>query len=117
MNRLLAHRLLCSPIDVPIDGTIPFTLSQDLLVPTRLGVYLIHDLRGVLYVGRSTNLKRRFNEHFWQPSNPLLKAALSKPVGKPFFSWVIADWDRMEDIEKQLIRWFDPPCNRILYTT
>lgn len=32
-------------------------------VPETAGVYLIHDLRGTLYVGKSINLRKRFEQH------------------------------------------------------
>jgi predicted GIY-YIG superfamily endonuclease len=115
MNRNPFSKWINSPLEVPIKGSVPYSICQDLLVPKCLGVYLIHDLRGVLYIGRSINLHRRFNEHLWYPSNPLLKSVIARPVGSLYFSWLLTSWQEMEEVEKELIRWFTPPCNRALY--
>src|SRR5262245_2899546 len=71
------------------DGSVPYRGSSVLLVPRRSGVYLVHDLRGVLYVGESAVLRGRFHQHLWEEDNPLLAAATSQPMGALKLSWVV----------------------------
>ncbi len=103
-------------IDVRVDGTVGFRFAQELLVPEEGGVYLIHDLRGVLYAGRTANLLRRFRQHYWAQNNPLLVAAIVRPVGELSFSWTLAEEGAEQArLERRLIRAFVPPCNRLRY--
>ena len=82
------------------------------------GVYLIHDLRGVLYVGRSTNLQRRFDEHRLRQSNPYLIIALDQPFGEMRFSWIrTGSREETDQVETWLITWLQPPCNRLIPTS
>ncbi len=111
----IRHRLLSDAPNVPIDASVAFRLDRDLMIPHRPGVYLIHDLRGVLYVGRSVDLRRRFDEHFWQCENPLLAVAIAQPVGELRFSWHLIGFPAQVTLERQLINYFNPPCNRTLY--
>jgi hypothetical protein len=97
------------------DGFVPYRMGRDLLVPEKSGIYLFHDLRGVLYVGKTTNLRRRFTDHFWRQWNPLLEMAISQPFGELLFSWWLIEGVEQDEAEKNLIRWFAPPCNRVLY--
>ncbi|MGR3435839.1 MAG: GIY-YIG nuclease family protein [Shimia sp.] len=91
-----------------------FRAVQRDLIDDGLGVYLIHDLRGVLYVGRSNDLRRRFDEHRLKPSNPYLAEAIRKPFGEMRFSWITTSNDRMTGkLERELSRWLQPPCNRL----
>ncbi len=103
-------------IDVRVDSTVGFRFAQELLVPQEAGVYMIHDLRGVLYVGRTANLCRRFRQHYWAQHNPLLVAAIVRPVGELSFSWMLAEEGAEQArVERRLIRAFVPPCNRLRY--
>lgn len=100
-------------ITVDLDGTVAFRRTSDVLVPARGGVYLIHDLRGVLYVGLSRDLHRRFREHEGQPSNPLIAEARANALGPVSFSWIsVRDALRRAAVEAELIAALDPPCNR-----
>ncbi len=100
--------------ELDVDGTVLFRGIQRQLVPDEEGVYLIHDLRGVLYVGRSTNLQRRFDEHRLRPSNPYLIVALNHPFGEMRFSWIrTAVPDETDQLETGLIAWLQPACNRL----
>lgn len=100
-------------IRIDLDGTVPFRRTSDLRVPSGGGVYLLHDLRGVLYVGLSGDLRRRFLEHERQPANPLVAVARSSPVGPLSFSWIaVRDALRRSAVEAELIGALDPPCNR-----
>lgn len=112
---MLRQRLLGAAPVLSIDASVAFRLDRDLLVPHQPGVYLIHDLRGVLYVGRSIDLRRRFDEHFWHCDNPLLATALARPIGELQFSWCLIGLPEQVAYEKQLVNFFNPPCNRTLY--
>ena len=107
------HHFLSLQIKVELDGTVPFRRSSDLMVPDRAGVYIIHDLRGALYVGRTCSLRRRFEEHDLRPSNPLIAKARLHAVGPLSFSWIgLDDAKRLRAVEAELVRALDPPCNR-----
>ncbi len=107
------HERLSLDVEIEPDGTVPFRRTSDIHLPARAGVYIIHDLRGALYVGRTCSLLRRFQEHEFQPSNPLIGKARRKPVGPLMFSWIhLDDAKRRQAVEAELIQALDPPCNR-----
>jgi excinuclease UvrABC nuclease subunit len=86
-----------------------------MLVPRRPGVYLLHDLRGVLYVGSTRNLYRRFHQHYWLTANDLIALAMRQPFGELTFSWfLVADDTQRAALERVLIGWLQPPCNRVI---
>jgi excinuclease UvrABC nuclease subunit len=99
-----------------IDGQVGFRQGHELYVPTQGGVYLIHDLRGILYVGKSVDLRRRFAEHYWLGGNPYLALAVANPIGDVTFSWSIAASPMRDELEAHLIAAYNPPCNRLKYT-
>ncbi|WP_211109556.1 GIY-YIG nuclease family protein [Azospirillum tabaci] len=107
--------LLRTPVQMEPSGSAPFLPTYGMLVPDNAGVYLIHDLRGVLYVGRTNLLRRRFNEHFWIADNELLLVARRHPFGEVAFSWILveAESDRAT-LERRLVSWLQPPCNRLI---
>jgi predicted GIY-YIG superfamily endonuclease len=103
---------------VDLDGSVPFRRTSDVLIPSSGGVYVIHDLRGALYVGLTRDLRRRFDEHEGQPANPLILEARQHAVGPICFSWVaIGDPKRRAAVEAELIRALRPPCNRCIPVT
>lgn len=107
------HERLSLGIKVVLDGTVPFRRSSDLLVSSAAGVYIMHDLRGALYVGRTCALRRRFQEHELQPTNPLITKARRNAVGPLMFSWIaLEDAKRRQAVEAELVQALDPPCNR-----
>ena len=111
------ERRLDLGIRIQLDGSVPFRRTSDVLVPPKGGVYLIHDLRGALYVGRTCDLLRRFQEHEAQPSNPLIAQARAAAVGPIMFSWVVlGDYRRRRAVEAELVAALDPPCNRCFPT-
>jgi predicted GIY-YIG superfamily endonuclease len=107
------HQRLSLEIKLVLDGTVPFRRTSDLLLPARPGVYILHDLRGALYVGRTISLARRFTQHEDQPANPLIDKARGSAVGPLMFSWIVLDdAKRRAAVEAELIQALDPPCNR-----
>lgn len=110
--------LLHMPLDIELSGTTAFRHTRHIYVPKKGGVYLIHDLRGVLYVGRTRNLYRRFDEHYWFTGNELLALAMRQSFGEIAFSWITANDERERiDLESRLIVWLRPACNRLLTGT
>jgi len=106
-------QVLNSPIRVKFDGSVAFRHTRQMLIPERPGIYLIHDLRGVLYVGRTENLYRRFGQHYWQSDNELLDRAMRRTFGQLTFTWtILQDPIRRIQLEAALIAWLRPPCNR-----
>lgn len=100
-------------LKLDFDGSAPFRRTSDLLVPRAGGVYALHDLRGILYVGRTNDLLRRFQEHEVLPANPLIALARRHGVGELRFSWIVLpDPRRRRAVEAELIQTLDPPCNR-----
>lgn len=119
--RLLIGRrreLLLVPVHIEMSGSTAFRHTRHIHVPKKGGVYLIHDLRGVLYIGRTRNLYRRFDEHYWLAENEFLSLAMRQPFGEITFSWVIDEdeGDRV-DLESRLIAWLRPVCNRLVPRT
>lgn len=97
-----------------VDGSTSFNSAGGICVPDRPGIYFIRDFRGVLYIGRTENLKRRFNQHLWNCSNPNIDKARKYPVGKTEFCWMLLEFGKQAEKEKELINYFQPPCNRTL---
>ena len=111
--RLLNREISWSP-----DGSVELVLTREFLVPADAGVYLIHDLRGVLYVGQSRNLRQRFIQHDRLRRNRLLRLAMNRPVGVLKFSWrLVADENQRSAFERELIAVLQPVCNRQLLDT
>lgn len=112
----LAHNRAILTVSYPKpQGSIAFRQTRALLIPDRPGVYLIHDLRGSLYVGRTRDLRRRFYEHYWLTDNELLRLALRQRFGAVQFSWWVIEGvvDRA-GLEGSLIAGLRPPCNRVM---
>ena len=110
--------LLHIPLDVELSGSTAFRHTRHIYVPKNGGVYLIHDLRGVLYVGQTRNLYRRFDEHYWLTVNELLSLAMQQSFGELSFSWItVSDERERIDLESRLIVWLRPACNRLLTGT
>jgi excinuclease UvrABC nuclease subunit len=97
-------------------GEIPCYLSCMWRLSCNPGVYLFTDLRGPLYIGRTNNLRRRYEEHLRRPENDILDALLRNPSGQLRFVWFeIEDGKEREQLEKHLIQLLKPPSNKILY--
>lgn len=107
--------LEASPLAV--DGTVPYRPSHADTVPRRGGVYLIHDMRGCLYIGRSDCVITRFHTHYEYSHNRRLRRALRNPVGAIQFSWLLTEGKSQKELEQQLIRSLHPLCNDIRYVT
>ncbi|MBW0090529.1 GIY-YIG nuclease family protein [Pseudonocardia sp. KRD-184] len=105
------------PPALHLDGTVAYVEGWALLVPTDSGVYLMHDLRGFLYIGRTRNLNARYRQHYWATHNPNLLVALRQPIGQTQFSWTCCDDATAADLERDLIRGFQPLCNQIRFTS
>lgn len=98
-----------------LSGSATFRHTRHMLVPRRAGVYLLHDLRGVLYVGSTRNLYRRFHQHYWLTANDLIEQAMRHPFGELTFSWFLVTEDGQRTaLERLLIGWLQPPCNRVI---
>jgi predicted GIY-YIG superfamily endonuclease len=105
--------LLRRPPDMDLAGPVPLQRIRGFVIPDDPGVYLIHDLRGVLYAGRSICLRRRFAEHCEARGNELIALAQRSVFGRLTFSWVfVPDALRRTQLERELISWLRPPCNR-----
>ena len=109
--------LVFDPPRIQLDRNIPARPGLTGCVPNREGVYLFHDLRGVLYVGRSSRLRQRFLQHLDEGQNTWLSAALNFPVDQLRFSWILTDSGESEELERRLVRTFRPLCNRITFAT
>jgi excinuclease UvrABC nuclease subunit len=71
----------------------------------------MHDLRGVLYVGRADDLRRRFEDHLAASHNADVRRALSTTIGLLCFSWVLVAAPEQIELERSLIRSLRPLCN------
>lgn len=109
------QRLIYDPPDLRLDHDVPYNRGWALLVPHEPGVYLIRDLRGLLYIGKASDLRRRFDQHLELSHNARLVKALARPVGETRFAWVLDD--QPDTLEQTLIRAFQPLCNDRIYLT
>jgi excinuclease UvrABC nuclease subunit len=75
---------------------------------------LFADFRGVLYVGRTENLRRRLAQHLDGSHNSWLSGAIRRPVGAMEFAWILADAGQQAALERYLIRAFRPLCNHAM---
>lgn len=107
------RRVASKPPSLAIDGDLPYREGWAAGVPTQAGVYLIRDLRGLLYVGRSVNLRRRFHQHRDQSHNELLRLALRNPWGELRFAWIVDPKPKV--LEELLIDHLMPICNERRY--
>ncbi len=118
VRRERAERLLSREISWSPDGSVEMVLAREVLIPDDAGVYMIHDLRGVLYVGQSRQLRQRFSQHDRLRRNRLLHLAMSRPFGAMKFSWrIVADEEDRSALERELIAILQPVCNRQLLDT
>lgn len=109
----LARRqwLIDDPPDLHLDGLVPFRLGWDMAVPRAGGVYLISDLRGPLYIGRTGDLRRRYDQHYLGSHNDLVNRALDRPLGEPSFAWAEIPTPDQPAVERELIASLAPICN------
>jgi len=77
------------------------------IAPNSEGVYLLSETSlesGIIYVGRSDDLRKRLSEHP-DPENPCLE---KKSIN--YFAYEVTN--NSESREEDLIRKYDPECNR-----
>jgi hypothetical protein len=103
--------LIDDPPDLHLDGLVPFRLGWDIAVPRAGGVYLISDLRGPLYIGRTGDLRRRYGQHYLGSHNDLVNKALDHPLGEPSFAWAEIPTPDQPAVERRLIGALAPICN------
>jgi len=115
MSRKHFDNLITDPPKLEIDSEIDFNSDQIYFVPKKPGIYLVYDIRGVLYIGKTNDLRRRCNEHYHGHNNRLLSLAIASPVGNLVFAWRQLHVSAQSEVEKNLIRDFNPPCNSIKY--
>lgn len=96
------------------DGTVTFGLANLVFVPKAAAVYTLHDLRGILYVGRSIDLRRRIWEHVTAEDNHLLRQVYATALPQVEVSWVLSGYPAQISLERAYIRAFLPVCNRQL---
>ena len=102
--------LLDQPVRFRPDGGVPYEDGYRLAVPSRSGIYLFSDLRGPLYVGKSSDLRRRFTSHE-QSHNADLRRALRNPAGEVTFHWLVVDLAALDAVERRTITELSPICN------
>lgn len=105
--------LIHQPPELRLDNDVPYNRGWALLVPRASGVYLIRDLRGWLYIGKTSDLRRRFDQHLDGSHNGKLVTALARPLGETRFGWVLDP--RPDALEQTLIRSLGPLCNDRVY--
>ena len=86
------------------------------LISSVSGVYFFHDLRGIHYIGETSDLKNRFKSHIKREKNKKLAKVMRSTFGEMNFSWVKTS-SKMEALiyQKKWIRLFKPKCNEIFY--
>jgi len=107
--RPMRRRIVHQPPNVEIDGEVPYRHSWAAAVPPEPGIYLIRDLRGLLYIGRTKDLRDRFFQHLDHSHNELLRLAIARPWGDQRFAWI--RHQAPAALEEQLISHLLPICN------
>ena len=91
------------------------SMSSYTAIPAKPGVYFFNDLRGILYLGETSDLRRRFLEHLKKEKNPKLSALSKNPWGKLTYSWIKKNNKReAEHFETKYLNMFEPICNELL---
>jgi DNA polymerase III epsilon subunit family exonuclease len=71
LEKIIVKELIKSEI---VKGIAPKLLEIVESVPSRIGVYYIHNEKGnLIYIGKSKNIKKRINQHFTGTSNKCKK--------------------------------------------
>ena len=98
------------------DTSVSVSKLCEQLISRVSGVYFFHDVRGIHYIGETTNLRTRFISHITKEKNKKLKKAILTAFGDMKFSWVKTS-SKMEALilQKKYIRMFKPKCNEIFY--
>jgi|TARA_B100001964_G_C14009341_1_gene498562 predicted GIY-YIG superfamily endonuclease len=111
-GHLLRSLSVARKSDYPkFNGSIGFTVFENIYAPKKCGVYFVHDLRGILYIGKARNIYSRFTQHTWIRENKDLFKLSQNPFGKLKFSWVNTKDEQTADrLEKKWIRIFKPIC-------
>ena len=98
------------------DNSLSINSMCEQLISQSSGVYFFHDIRGIHYIGETSNLRSRFISHNRREKNKKLKKAINTAFGNMKFSWVKTS-SKMEALifQKKWIRLFKPMCNEIFY--
>lgn len=103
---------LARPPLYAVNEHAPFHKNYAISVPASSGCYVISDVRGPLYVGRTGSLRQRFLEHLTRSHNELLTTALENPWGQVTFGWILHRPEGLNEAETWLIGALQPLCNR-----
>lgn len=102
----------------------PFKRARARQIPTIPGVYVIKEVGRVLglpvahrivYVGKSLNLRRRFNEHCDPYSEHNQKLLVETWASELEFWFAPAPGEEIDGLEQTLIRELSPSANVITY--
>ena len=111
----------------------PFIPGAQLSIPAESGVYLVvakpiihlqgnpirnpsmklRELQNVLYVGRSSNLRKRFGEHINGGPGTTSVADITRCFAGLTFWWLTVSGGETQELEDLLIRTFGPPANKV----
>lgn len=106
-----------NPLGYPkFTATVPIEEYCEQLISPGPGVYFFHDIRGIHYIGESTDIRSRFKSHIKRQKNKKLFKKINSAFGEMNFSWVKTETYMQALIfEKKWIRLFKPECNNIIY--
>tara|TARA_B100001093_G_C26569529_1_gene902338 strand:- start:188 stop:595 length:408 start_codon:yes stop_codon:yes gene_type:complete len=112
-SKLTKNSLNVYPV---FDNSVTVSKMCEQLISRISGVYFFHDIRGIHYIGETSNLRSRFISHIKKENNKKLKKAILTAFGDMKFSWVKTS-SKMEALilQKKYIRMFKPKCNEIFY--
>ena len=115
LNNDLVFEDSCS-LKPRFDGSVNYNIFNAFALPKTAGVYFIHDFRGVLYIGESLNIKKRFIQHQVNEENNSLSNLVKIPFGELKFSWVkTKNKSKAMKIQNEWIRFLDPQTTNIKY--
>lgn len=96
------------------DKTIRLIAQAEWKVPKLPGVYLICDGNVPLYVGKTTDLRKRFLEHLNRSHNLELKDVINTKTLLFSFKLVFNEKD-LALVEQKMIRTLKPQFNKVRY--
>lgn len=97
------------------DSEVRFTVGNSSSIPASAGVYVFYDLKGAIYVGRTSSLHKRYLEHYEKTHNLGLRQAIGSHAGILRFAWKSLPEQETYDEEKQWISELNPKSNVIRY--
>ena len=95
---------MINPETLDLSALPSVTLEAKSQLPTQSAIYFAIDSQGIVqYIGRSTNIHRRWLKHH--------RFSQLKSIGDIRIAYLFVDSDLLSNVETALVKWFQPPLN------